>query len=211
MDAANVLFTDLRPALETITTLLSQTVFPQAAAEGVQLHHDGNNHWLASSTVSIPGLPPGVHVFNSIRGDLSLLFKRQLAQKYSSLAGDDGVLTVRLVPVCKQTNSYDCGLYAIANCAEVLFGSDPSKVVFDPEAVRPHLRSCFVSNKLQRFPSKRKQGKPAIVKTLLLRLTDFEESSTTGSFSSGQSVFKMGPRNPGRPKGKPQLNFNKKK
>ena len=51
-----------------------------------------------------------------------------------------------------QYNSNDCGLHAVANLTEMLFGGDPATISYDASKMRQHLYKCMVEKKLERFP-----------------------------------------------------------
>ena len=59
---------------------------------------------------------------------------------------------VEIIPSSKQTNSYDCGVYAVANATAITCGLDPSKIEFTPNLLRPHFINCLIAQKLTLFP-----------------------------------------------------------
>ena len=57
--------------------------------------------------------------------------------------------------VAKQTGAKHCGLFAIAFDQRLLSGLDPTRVVFDQESVRSHLKSCLTAGEMiSSFPTK---------------------------------------------------------
>ncbi|CAG2210308.1 unnamed protein product [Mytilus edulis] len=85
----------------------------------------------------------------------------QLSQIYSH--GKKRLL-VKLPEVQKQTNSIDCGLFAIANAVEFCFTSFSGgiHVEFDTELLREHLVICLEKGEFIPFPKKKisMKGKP---------------------------------------------------
>lgn len=71
-------------------------------------------------------------------------------QKYDLLGGN--LIKLNCVPVQQQTNSSDCGVFAIAFACCLVFGTDPSQVTFDVPKMRFHLAACFRSKTMSMFP-----------------------------------------------------------
>ena len=46
------------------------------------------------------------------------------------------------MPVQQQTNGSDCGVFAVAFAACLVYGENPSNVTFDIPKMRPLLRQC---------------------------------------------------------------------
>ena len=52
-----------------------------------------------------------------------------------------------LVKSCQQQgNGYDCGVFAIAFAVSLVFGENPSQLVYNPAKLRNHLKISFSSN-----------------------------------------------------------------
>ncbi|CAC5401141.1 unnamed protein product [Mytilus coruscus] len=85
----------------------------------------------------------------------------QISQIYSH---DKKRLLVKIPEVQKQTNSIDCGLFAIANAVEFCFTSFSGgiHVEFDTEMFREHLVICLEKGEFIPFPKKKigMKGKP---------------------------------------------------
>ena len=64
-----------------------------------------------------------------------------------TLQENDYELTVK-----EEHDMVSCGLYAIAVLTSLAFGQDPTTVVYDQEAMHPHLNACFETNKIVPFP-----------------------------------------------------------
>ena len=48
-----------------------------------------------------------------------------------------------MMSMAKQKGSTDCGLYAVATLTCLAFGHDPTEIIFDQDALRPHLTQCL--------------------------------------------------------------------
>ena len=90
---------------------------------------------------------------------LSLVTKQSLKSLYKSVVGKNGKLQVTFLPVEKQTDGHNCGVYPIAFAAEILAGLSPIDSHFDVTRMRYHLIKCLENEKLTPFPktNKRKQ------------------------------------------------------
>ena len=113
-----------------------------------QILHD-SNHWILISTINSP--PPTVMVFDSgFHGQISPCIQKQTASILRTLASK---VIFSVQPVQQQTNSCDCGVFAIAFLVDLLFGVDPTTVKFDVGKMRSHLYSCLQSGKFEHpFP-----------------------------------------------------------
>ncbi|XP_072143941.1 uncharacterized protein [Dermacentor andersoni] len=63
------------------------------------------------------------------------------------------VLNVHAKAAQRQENSYDCGVFAIANAFTIASGVDPCTATFDKSKMRRHLISCLADNEMIHFPS----------------------------------------------------------
>ena len=59
---------------------------------------------------------------------------------------------IEVMNISKQSGAVDCGLYAIAVLTSLAFGQDPTTLVYDQEAMRPHLITSFETKKIVPFP-----------------------------------------------------------
>ena len=57
---------------------------------------------------------------------------------------ENGTLTIRYVNTPKQSDTNDCGLFAIASATAIAFGSDPSNQIYCQGEMRPHLHQRIV-------------------------------------------------------------------
>ena len=51
--------------------------------------------------------------------------------------------SVKVMQTQKKVGGNDCGLFAIAIATAIVFGADPTKLLFDQAAMRSHLVQCF--------------------------------------------------------------------
>ena len=57
-----------------------------------------------------------------------------------------------LINVETQTNSHDCGVFAVAMATELALGGDPASVRWDTKKMRQHLKSCLEEGTMRHFP-----------------------------------------------------------
>ena len=66
-------------------------------------------------------------------------------------------LSVTIVPVQKQSDGYNCGLFSIAFATDVLNGLSPVDSCFDVSLMRSHLLQCLETEELAVFPKTSKR------------------------------------------------------
>lgn len=137
----------------------------------VQIHHTGHDHWVTSAQDE-NGV---VYIFdsNNPRHTMSASTQIQVCKVYGK---DDNELCIKMPNVQQQTNSVDCGVFAIAFMAEFCFNSFTGKenIVFDIETSRNHLLQCLAAKLIRPFPKKRS----AIHKLKLNRSFSFKIATT---------------------------------
>ena len=86
--------------------------------------------------------------------DLKNNVKIQLPQIYSTTSA---VLQVKIPRVQQHSNSYDCGLFAIANVVEVCFAPDSfnTRVTYKVSKMREHLIECLDNGNTSQFPKEK--------------------------------------------------------
>lgn len=76
------------------------------------------------------------------------------AEVLCSLVDIKGVsLQANMLDVFQQDNSYDCGVYAIANMVAIAYRRDPTKQRFDKRNMRNHLLNCLERRHFEPFPT----------------------------------------------------------
>ena len=94
-------------------------------------------------------------------------------QTIVSLLKPVSAITVELRNVCKQSGTTDCGLYALAYCTSLLFGSDPCLSIYARDEMRPHLVSCLEKGSLTEFPtlrSRRLSNTKLVTSTIIIEI-----------------------------------------
>ena len=116
-------------------------------AEFIQLLHVNGNHWVCMNSIGCT--PSDVNLLDS-------LMKPVISQEIQELAGNllgPNLNSITNIPAQQQTNSSDCGVFAIAFATCLVFGQDPSEVTFDIPRMRPHLIGCLQSGSMHLFPT----------------------------------------------------------
>ena len=114
----------------------------------VQILHCGRQaHWILVSTINAP--PSTVYVYDSINQDVPV---DSIPQICNLMNVSSDYLNVIVKPVQIQSNSVDCGLFALANALTLLNDSDPTKVVYHEEKMRSHFISCILNRDFSNFP-----------------------------------------------------------
>ena len=129
-------------------TLQQTQSFDVHRGEFVQILHVHNSHWCVVSNI---GCSDGVvNYYDSLYPSVSSHTMRIIAGLIFSSASD---LVVRIMDVGKQSNSSDCGVFAIAFAFDICSGEDPCSVRFDHKLIRQHLAKCLENCRLSRFPT----------------------------------------------------------
>ena len=128
----------------------------QVSAPCAQIHHTGNDHWLVSFQDEFSG---DIHVADSMSGgasELSTSVDMQFLQMYGRKK-----LNVSLLKVQQQSNTVDCGVFAIAFCTEFCYTGRTGvlQAEFDIMRMREHLLNCFENMEITPFPKLRKKLK----------------------------------------------------
>ena len=130
------------------TTLGPKLNFSVHKEKFVQILHTGSLHWLC---VSNYGCKKGeINYYDSLYcGVIANHVQKQIAKM---LQEDSDRLTVHVKPVQQQTNTVDCGVFAIAFSTHLLHGKDPSKMQLNPSQMRHHLAICLQNSTMSLFP-----------------------------------------------------------
>lgn len=133
--------------------------FKPQISPSVQIHFDGINHWTTSfSTTKDSEFVYYIDSLGANVKDLRNNVKIQLSQIYKS---SSTVLQVKIPRVQQQPNSYDCGLFAIANAVEFCLAPDSfnTRVNFEVSKMRQHLIECLEKGVISRFPVEKATGR----------------------------------------------------
>ena len=105
-------------------------------------------HWLTISTVGCP--KDTVNVYDSAGG---FIISTSVEKSIANILQSNGdFITVYSVNCDKQTNTNDCGIYAIANAVSILYGLDPRQIIYKTGQLRDHLFQCMVQCLFKPFP-----------------------------------------------------------
>ena len=129
-------------------TLQQTMAFDVHRGEFVQILNIRNSHWC---TVSNVGCDDGVvNYYDSLYPSVSSATMCTIASLIFSPANE---LVVKILDIGKQSNSSDCGVFAIAFAFDICSGNDPCSVRFDHKSMRLHLAKCLEDCKFTRFPT----------------------------------------------------------
>lgn len=120
--------------------------FKVTASPLVQFHVNGN-HWLVVSTVNCT--PETVNIYDSAYTLVRCNTKLQISTFHRPSTPN---LYFQSLDIQRQTNSKDCGVYAIANATALVLGKDPVLYNWDRKQMRSHLISCFEQQDFKLFP-----------------------------------------------------------
>lgn len=72
-------------------------------------------------------------------------------------------LTIRMIDVNPQGNTWDCGVLAIAIAYDLCCGNNPAVVRYDSKHIRPHLVECLKQCMFTRFPLQGKRQSQGVI------------------------------------------------
>ena len=126
------------------TLRLTKLKEPLPATGTVQVLHSRGNHGIVASTVGCSASE--VIIFDSLYSSVDPATLDLLKRLF-------GVhIKVKLEKCPQQTGGRDCGLFAIANCTALAYGSHPSNASFNQESMRQRLLNCLESFYFTPFP-----------------------------------------------------------
>ena len=113
----------------------------------IQLLHDGGSHWFLSFCSS-----GRVQICDSLKSTLHRSSMKSVYSLYKHVVGEFEKVKPTFLPVHKQTDGFNCGLFAIAYAAEILHGKSQMETIFDVKKMRNHLLVCLEQKTLTPFP-----------------------------------------------------------
>jgi hypothetical protein len=125
--------------------------YPKAQGDKwLQIVHDGSNHWvLVAKGFS---QPEHVLVYDSM--PRTPWDNAHVLSCMSSLLKTPKKEMSYLVKNCqRQSNGFDCGVFAIAFATSLANGEDPATRLYDPKQLRTHLSECMTTGEMTLFPS----------------------------------------------------------
>ena len=103
--------------------------------ETIKIIHNNAHHWILLSSFN-----GEVRIFDSLNTDPTIETLQQIKQLFSP----DNTFPQYQPSQChKQVGTTDCGVFAIAYSIDILFGNNPSEIVYDQSKLRQHLVHCF--------------------------------------------------------------------
>ena len=69
-------------------------------------------------------------------------------------------VTLDIINVMSQPNTWDCGVFALANATELLYGYDPARCHWEVGGMRKHLLECLKRGHMLRFPTLKQRRLP---------------------------------------------------
>ncbi len=147
-------------------TVLGQKLMfrPMPDVPFVQVLHNGEYHWL---TISTYGCQEGElnYLYSKFSGRISNHVMLRICHIMKCRMPK---LEINVLPVQEQTNSVDCGVYALAFAHCILQGKDDvAKVLFDQVKMRLHLLKALLKDKCEPFPqSQSLKGKRCTAKVI---------------------------------------------
>ena len=151
------------------TTLGPLKGFSVFRGDFVQILHTGTLHWVCTANLFTDGnlksnnLDYYDSLFSSSRKRLPLAVEQQVCQ---FLYTKDRSVNLKIAPVQQQSNSTNCGLFAIANATSLAFGQCPTNLTYDENIMRKHLVSCFDTDEMLPFPTKTQKTKRCKASTI---------------------------------------------
>ena len=115
-------------------SLYFASAFEYCPYETIQITHNNAHRWILSS------FNGEVKIFDSLNTDRTIETLQQIKQLFSP----DNAFPLYQLSLChKQVRAVDCGAFAIAYSIDILFGNNPSEIIYDQSKLRQHLVDCF--------------------------------------------------------------------
>lgn len=113
------------------------------------------NHWITATNINCP--PKTVYVYDSM---YAVIDKATQLKICSIWRPQWKKVMFMLVNAQRQTNSTDCGVFAIAVATELAYGRDPRLCLWDISSMRKHLKEALEASKIEPFPLKQARRQP---------------------------------------------------
>ena len=116
--------------------------------DNLQFVHNGRDHWILTRSTN-----GQVQIFDSLRkSKLDFITQQSIRCVYALHKGSDGMIAADLMNVQRQTDNFNCGVFAVAYAADILFGINPVMSTYDVSSLRAHLIMCLEEELLTPFP-----------------------------------------------------------
>ena len=115
----------------------------------IQIIHTVRLHWICFSNVfSYKKLPRNcVDVYDSLNSNGGMSFQIQSQIADFLYCEDSPQLNATIQSVQRQSDSTNCGLFAIAYAVSLSDGHDPTEICYDESKMRNHLHQCIINKK----------------------------------------------------------------
>ena len=148
MDAAqSIVANQLGSPHQSVLHCRNPDRFTSVDSDNLQFVHNGKDHWLLVRSTN-----GQVQIFDSSRRKLNAVIRRSIQCTYALFKNRDGCITANLMNVQRQTDSFNCGVFAVAYAADIIFGINPVNSIYDVKLLRAHLIKCLESASLSPFP-----------------------------------------------------------
>ena len=127
----------------------------------LQVLHINGNHWICVSNIGLYSQEPvtdRTFIYDSFVPDnIECQTKLQIC---SFVRPSSSSFRFEMMNIMVQQNTFDCGLFAIANMTEVAYGGHPGRCVWDTNKLREHLIACLEEQYLVPFPKLKERRVP---------------------------------------------------
>ena len=128
----------------------------------IQVLHD-RDHWVTASNILIQSggetcVTDSVQLFDSYQS--STVSMNLMKQVCGLIRPKGDQLNLDIVNLMPQPNGCDCGIFVIACGTELVYGHDPAPCYWNVSLMRQHLKCCFESGKMIRFPTTKQRRIP---------------------------------------------------
>ena len=142
IDAAMALLHKQRPFYMFQSVCFNYQFLHYFPWESIHICHDGRDHFVTTTTVG-----GNVKIFDSLNLSPSSDLMKQIHVLYSpDITIMPTVLKVELRSI--QLGLKDCGLFAIAYAAEIVYDNDPAKFILKQSDMPQHLHNCLTSKSM---------------------------------------------------------------
>lgn len=121
----------------------------------IQIIHIADCHWGVASNINVQSAGgwhnDAVGIYDSGRPSNVTNTVKKMICSFFKCSSD--ALRFDLINVETQTNSHDCGVFAVAMATELALGGDPASCRWDTKKMRQHLKACLEKGTMVHFPT----------------------------------------------------------
>lgn len=151
MNGCGLLLSKQFPELHALQkTVYSQNISKLQPAKDFSLFfHFYSAHWVLSHFRE-----GHVYLYDSLQ---CKTLHPNLKEQMVALYGD--ATEVEVIPVQVQVGTQDCGCFAIAFSVSLMFGDNPSSLVYKQKELRQHMADCITEQHWTPFPASERRAK----------------------------------------------------